>query len=140
MNASKFLASTAAAITVVGTIGFVYAQTSPSNPTGATTSPQTQGQITPPGQPTPTNPSMQNPRPSGATGVQSQTTLPGERAPNDPTLQSQRQRGAAGSMNAGSTGGMNRGSTATTGSGTSSSPSPEPGSMSNERVARADRN
>lgn len=104
MKASKFLVSTAAAITVVGTIGFVYAQTGTSTPSGTYTSPQTQGQATTPGQP----------------------------APADPRLRTQRQSG--------STGSMNRGSTSTTRSGTSVNPSNDPGAMSNERVARADRN
>lgn len=100
MKASKFLVSTAAAITVVGTIGVVYAQTGTSTPSGTYTSPQTQGQAT--------------------------------KAPADSSLQTQRQSS--------STGSMNRDSTSTTRSGTSVNPSNDPGVMSNERVARADRN
>jgi hypothetical protein len=102
MKASKFLVSTAAAITVVGTIGLVYAQTGTSTPPGTYTSPQTQSQATPPGQPAAADPSM-NQRPSAA-------------------------------------GGMNRDSTSTTRSGTGGNPSNDPGAMSSERVARADRN
>lgn len=96
MKASKFLVSTAAAIAVVGTIGLVYAQTGTSG--GTYTSPQTQGQVTPPGQPAPANPSIQNQGPGQG------------------------------------------GSTSTMGSGPSVNPSNDPGAMSNERVARADRN
>lgn len=68
MKASKFLVSTAAAITVVGTIGLVYAQTGTSTPPGTYTSPQTQGQATTPGQPAAADPSM-NQRPSAAGGM-----------------------------------------------------------------------
>ena len=96
MKASKFLVSAAAAIAGVGTIGLVYAQTGTSG--GTYTSPQTQGQVTPPGQPAPANPSIQNQGPGQG------------------------------------------GSTSTMGSGPSVNPSNDPGAMSNERVARADRN
>lgn len=104
MKASKFLVSTAAAIAVAGTISLVYAQT--GTPGGTYTSPQTQGQVTPPGQPAPANPSIQNQGPGQG----------------------------------GSTGSMKDGSTSTMGSGPSVNPSNDPGAMSSERVARADRN
>lgn len=97
MNAPKFLASAAAAVTVVGAISFAYAQTTTDSPTG-----------------TPSNPTMRD----GA-------TTPSQSTPNNPGMQNRQRDGSTESMNRDSTGNTSRDST---------------GTMSNERMARADRN
>jgi cell division protein FtsN len=85
MNISKFFVTAAAAVTVVGAIGFAYAQTTYDPAT--TTIPQTQNQTTMPNQPAP--------------GASIATP---SRAPNS----------ASGPLNDGSTGSMNQGSTSAT--------------------------
>jgi hypothetical protein len=98
MNASQLFVSTAAAVTMVGAIGFAYAQIGgQENPVGTAPNPTTQNSTTNPGQSTQNNPGMQNRRPDGSTG----------------------------GVNRDAMGSVNRDST---------------GTMSNERMARADRN
>lgn len=48
MNAAKLLASTAAAVTLAGAIGFAYAQSNSTDSTRSTTNPQTGSQTTTP--------------------------------------------------------------------------------------------
>jgi len=66
MHASKVLASTAAAITLIGAIGFAYAQSDSRDATRSTTNPQT-GTQTSPSESTNTDPSMRNQPPSRST-------------------------------------------------------------------------
>jgi len=59
MHASKVIASTAAAISLIGAIGFAYAQSSSTDTTRSTTNPQTGTQTSPPATMN-TDPSMRN--------------------------------------------------------------------------------
>ncbi len=67
MKLSKIFVSSAAAASVVGVIGFAYAQT--YNPTPPTSNPQTQPEVQSPVQTLPADTNMQNQRRNSSTGT-----------------------------------------------------------------------
>lgn len=112
MNVSKFLASSVAAVSVVGAIGLAYAQTTPNSSTGPITVPPAQGQATTPVEPT-TPVQLTTPLPA-TTPAQTTTPAATPTTPAQPMPDS--------TIN----------STVTT--------PPDAGAMSTERAAQVDRN
>jgi len=96
MNASKLLVSTAAAIAVVGSIGFAYAQSTDANATAPITPGQTQAEPVAPSTTPPVPPSLQDKPaatgavPSGPVSDMPATTAapvpPADAAPTQPPL------------------------------------------------------
>lgn len=74
MKASKILVSTAAAVTVVGVMGFALAQTSMDKPAASATNPNMQNSTPMPDQSTPNSSGMQNRQPDGSTATMNRDT------------------------------------------------------------------